>query len=359
MKKKILHIFPESLFIDGYLQMLEKDKNNHQFILTNIGGNIDFDINKYSQYKFDKVSTFKLTDFIKLRKMLKEYDYDLLIIHSGYLNFLLLSFLLNKKVLSKTILSLWGGSDSRKFVADGKNKKYYLLGVIYNKLRKNLYSSVKGIASIVEDDYKSVKELYNLTCPNYISTYPFIPNIQNSFREKDNETYNIQVCHSGSIDCNTLEVLEKLKKYKKENIKVYASLAYGNEEYIKEILDKGKKIFGEKFIPKLEIENAQDYAKYISNLNIIINNSIVQQGLGNLNLAFSSGVKVYLNKDGKDQEFYKNMDLTFYNLDDIGKVDLQELLRISDEVKNKNHKNISSQFDIKYALDLWNNIFKA
>ena len=357
--KKILHIFPDSLFIESYLEMLENDKvNKHQFILTDIGANINLDTKKYKKYKFDKISTFKITDAFKMNIYLKKYNYDLLIVHSGYLNFLLLSFLINKKILKKTILSLWGGSDSKKFEVKERNIIYKVLGKIYEILRKKVYKNIKIFASIVPDDYERIKSLYNLNSKHFTSEYPFVSNILDNIKKDYNKEIKIQICHSGSQECNTLEVLDYLSKYKNENILVCASLGYGNESYIKKVEEKGKKIFKDKFIANYDIVPIQQYAKYISNLDILINNSEVQQGLGNLRLAMISGVKIYLNPKGKLYTSFTEEKVNIYNVKTIPKITFEEFLYFDQNKKENNFNKGIIYFDSKKALKLWEIIFK-
>ncbi len=356
--KKILHIFPDSLFIESYLSLLANDKKyRHQFILTNIGANMEFDTSKYNKYEFYKISTFKFFDFIKLRKLLKKNEYDSLIIHSGYLNYLLLALIFNRKVVSKTVLSLWGGSDSQEFSVKKENRKYIIQAKVYEYLRCKLYKKVKAIASIVPEDYNTVKKIYNLNCKNYPSLYPFLPNISDNFSKKKDKTIKIQICHSGSPFCNSLEVLDILKKYKNEDIIIYASLAYGDKEYISKVVKKGKSIFKEKFIPNFKLLSAGEYANYISKLNVLINNSNIQQGLGNIYLALCSGVKVFINIEGVIFQELKKKNIKSFNVEHIKKMDLEAFVKITDIDKQSNHDNCLDIFDVGNALNLWYDIF--
>lgn len=358
---KILHIFPDSLFTEGYFDFIIKDKkNNHKFILTDIGANTNFSNPKYEKYIIEKVSTFKFLDFIKLRKNLKKNKYDKLIIHSGYLNYLILAFIFNKKVLNKSILSLWGGSDSKKFSVTEEKKKYKFIAKIYNSIRKKVYSKFKIILSIVSDDYETIKNDYNLNAINLQSVYPFVSNVERN-NIKNNKKIKIQICHSGSTECNTLEVLEKLKKYKDCNLEIYAPLAYGNENYIEKVIEEGKKIFGDKFIPIKELMPFDKYNKYLSSLDILINNSTIQQGLGNINLAFYNGVKVFLNIKGENNKLYSSKKLIFSHINEIDKLQFDKLYYISkdDIKKNMNNKFILSFFDTNNSLKIWEKVFSA
>jgi hypothetical protein len=356
---RILHTFPDSLFVEGYLETIENDKtNNHLFILTDIGANTEFSNPKYKKYIVGKVSTFKLFDFIKLRKMLKYVDYDKLIIHSGYLNYLLLAFIFNKKVLSKAILSLWGGTDSQKFNVKNKSKKYFLLAYFYNKIRKKIYKKIKIIMSILPEDYKEIKKTYNLNAINYPSIYPF-STYSKAKNIKKNDIVKVQICHSGSVECNTIDVIDKLKKYKSKNILVYAVLSYGNEKNIKRIRKYGREVFKDKFISIDKIMDFKEYNEYIASLDVLINNSEIQHGLGNINLAFLNGVKVYLNENGRNKINYKKEKLIFSDVCNIDNLDFYKFYKFSKENKEKNSTNkyIKSFFEKETALKKWKIVF--
>ncbi len=355
----ILHVFPDSLFTSGFLELVKTDKNNtHKFILMDIGAHTNFNNKKYDKYIVDRVSTFNFFDFIKLKKLIKNPIYDKIIIHSGYLNYLILSFVFNKKVMNKSILSLWGGSDAKKFTVTEENKRYKIFAFFYELIRRSVYKKFKVILSIVPDDYNQIKKIYNLKAENYPSVYPFIPNVKRNKKSKE-DVIKVQICHSGSIDCNTLEVLDKLKIYKDENILIYASVGYGNDAYIEKIIDKGKSIFKDKFIYNKSLMSFEEYNKYISSLDVLINNSTIQQGLGNINLAFFNGIKVFLSNKGKNMQTYKEKKLYFSAIEDIDKLKFKDFYKI-DENNNKsnmNNKFILSFFNNDNALKIWREVF--
>ncbi len=357
--KKILHIFPDSLFIESYIEMLKNDEENtHQFILTDIGAKVEYDIFKNPNIKFDKVSTFCFSDIFKLSKMLKLYEYDLLIIHSLYLNYLILPFIFNKKILNKTVLSLWGGSDSRKFKVSEENKKYFVQAMIYEFLRRPIYKRVKIITSIVPQDFEEIKRLYKVKAINMPIIYPFLPGLSDQVNIKSDGKIHIQVGHSGSVDTNSIEILELLKRFSKENIIIHCPLSYGNKDYITEVCKKGKELFGNKFVPQLEIMAANRYKEYIAQMDILVMNTLIQQGLGNINLAFCCGNKVYINNKSKLWNYLKTEGFYINNINDIKTSGLDELIKISPKDVKNNRQIALKQFGSQDSLKLWINVFK-
>lgn len=335
--------------------MLEQDtKYEHKIILTDIGYKKDIGL-KDSKLIIGKVSTFKLFDFIRLNKLLKQHESDLVILHSGHLNFLLLSFCFNKKLLHHTILSLWGGQDCRKFKVPKEKIIFLPFGIVYEFLRKSIYKNVKAINALLESDYLQVKDAYHFNCERLVAPYPFIPNI-NSDKEK-HDSFNIQVCHSGSIYMNTLELLDELSIYKDENIKIYAGLSYDDPINIKAILEKGNKIFKDKFIPITEYMNPEQYANYVNNLDMMIFNSDIQQGLANAYLGFASGVKIVYKKNSVLYNFFKKDKFVFSTVEEILK-DKKKLYKklTKEEIKN-NYDKAYVMFDIDKQLKNWYQVF--
>lgn len=359
--KTILHIFPDSLFIDGYMSMLSGDKKHkHYIILTDIGSGINTNLNKNDMI-IGKVSTFKLFDFIKLKKYIKTIKYDEIIIHSCYLNFLLLSFVFDKKILKKSILSLWGGQDCQKFKVPKKKCFFYPMGLIYELLRKTIYKNVHSIVAFMDSDYNSVKNAYKLKCPRLYASYPFIPNVENkddgSKKTNHKDPINIQVCHSGSIHANTLDTLDMLVKYKDENIRLYAILSYDDKNNCIEVEKKGKELFGDKFIPITDYMTPSDYAEYISNLDIMISNAKIQQGLGNIHLGFASGVKLVFRDDGVLKENFENQGYIFNTFNELS--NNKEILfsKLSKTEKDNNYNKAIHIFNTDEALENWVKVF--
>lgn len=351
---KILHIFPDSLFLKRYVEITDKDTDNqHYFILTDINSKI----NSQDKYGFDKVSSLKFLDFIKLRKLLKKYKYDLLIVHSGYLNYLSLSFILNKKILNKTILILWGGTDSKKLEKNKYNRRYLLHIFLYDYFKRKVYRNVKFISSIIKDDYNEVKKIYNVKAV-YLPCKYYSANIyQKSMKIKKSEHKNILVGHCGSAECNHIDIFNKLKKFESKNIMVYSALSYGNEKYIKEVIKNGKQVLKEKFAPVKKLLDPDDYNKFLLKMDIIIIDSKIQQGLGNLYSGFYNKKKIYLNSKGKLYDFFTKEGFIISKISEIENQTYEEFIKISDVDTNQNRRNIKKIMNDDEIFKMWKNIF--
>ena len=107
-----------------------------------------------------------------------------------------------------------------------------------------------------------------------------------------------------------------------------------------------------------DIISAGEYAAYISKLDILINNSIIQQGLGNINLALSSGGKIYLNDSGILLSNLTNEGYVVHSLKTIGNENFIEFTKFYVKNQKMNNLKVKPSVDTQCALDMWYNIFK-
>ena len=122
----------------------------------------------------------------------------------------------------------------------------------------------------------------------------------------------------------------------------------------------GRKIFGDKFISIDKIMDFKKYNEYIASLDVLINNSEIQQGLGNINLAFLNGVKVFFNENGRNKVNYKKEGLFFNDVSDIDHLNFNEFYKLSKDKKEKNAQNkyIKSFFEKEKAFKKWKIVFE-
>jgi len=362
MEKKILHIFPDSMFISDFMKFLDTYFNHicHDFIITDIGGGgIGTEIPDVylKKYNVVKISTFSPQNMLAMNSLLKKSDiYGNIIFHSLYLNYLLPALLLNMKVVRRSTLSLWGGQDIGPFIVPSTKRKYKLFGWFYEKLRRLIIPEFKYIGAIVKEDYEKVKLLYDVK-----GIYKVCKYLTKSYSDYDrtkihNEAgyINIQVGHSGSALNYTLEVFDELLRYKESKIRIYCPLSYGDEIYINEVINKGKTLFGKKFIPMTKQMAFDNFSKFVSNMDIYISNCTEQGGLGNLTAHLVSGNKIYLNGEGVVFGNYtREHGYHIYKITDISKMTEEEFTYFEAEKCAANTEKIKQLFDKTELVDSW------
>ncbi len=152
---------------------------------------------------------------------------------------------------------------------------------------------------------------------------------------------------------NHIEVLEKLKIYKNEDIKIFVPLSYGDNNYAKEVILKGKNIFGDKFISITELMPLEKYLEFLSQIDIAIFNSNIQIAMGNIITLLGLGKKVYMRNDITPWELFRDIDIKVFDVDNI-QIDV-----IDEETKKENQQKMKEYFSKETYLKQLQNLFES
>lgn len=175
--------------------------------------------------------------------------------------------------------------------------------------------------------------------------------------QKGNKSTRIMVGHCGAEADRHLEIFEKLKKYKDENIIISLILSYGNKDYIKKVKSKAVEIFNDKVEFINNYMEYDDFAKYISTVDVAILDQIYSNALGNLSLLIFFQKKVYINRNGNIAESFCNSGIKANYTDDIYKLSFEEFV-INEEFDKKLLKYSSIHSHI-CDCENWRNILES
>jgi hypothetical protein len=102
--------------------------------------------------------------------------------------------------------------------------------------------------------------------------------------------------HSGSTSGNHIHLL---KKYlgDKEGLEVVATLSYGNSAHIGEVINLGRQLMGDRFLPMREFMKRKEYFHFLSTVNILLLGHKRQEAGNTLFLSFILGTKVILHPE--------------------------------------------------------------
>jgi dTDP-N-acetylfucosamine:lipid II N-acetylfucosaminyltransferase len=164
-----------------------------------------------------------------------------------------------------------------------------------------------------------------------------------NLKPKGHTTINIQLGNSADPSNNHIDVLKQLLKYKDYNIKIFTPLSYGNEEHAKEVIKKGKELFGDKFIALTEFMPFEKYLDFLTEIDIAIFAHKRQQAFGNTVTLLGLGKKVYVRKESTLNGVFKEYGLTVYDPENLS-LDL-----IANEIAKNNSEAIRRHFS-KEAL---------
>jgi dTDP-N-acetylfucosamine:lipid II N-acetylfucosaminyltransferase len=219
-------------------------------------------------------------------------------------------FVLNlfRNHLSKATWIIWGAD---LYVYKEGNET--LLKSVYEFLRKRIIRKITRFATLIPGEYELASKIYNTEAAFIRVTYPppldflHFPGTLDYSTLK--EEASILIGNSGNPSNNHLEIFSKLKPLKDSNIRIFCPLSYsGDPVYINSVINSGHEIFGNKFIPLLNLIEPAKYLEIIRNIDIAIMNHDRQQGIGNIFPLLYFGKKVFL----------RSNTTTFHYLADIG-----------------------------------------
>ena len=295
------------------------------------------------QYKYGMT---KETDVIWIDKKYKVvellkymYEADKIIIHGLWSARLIQLLFLQPWLLKKCYWVMWGGD----FYFPEKQ----------SWIKKQVIKKMGYLLTGTTGDYELAKKWYGAK-GKHIKCFNYPSNLYKDYhiRPKVHSTINIQLGNSADPTNHHIEVLQSLEKFKDKNIQIFVPLSYGNLEYAKEVILKGKEIFGDKFIAFTDFMLFEKYMEFLSEIDIAIFNHRRQQAFGNIISLVGMGKKVYLNSESTLNGVMTEYDLKVFDTVDIS----LDLLDNEQKIKNINivKTNFSKESLVK-SLNAWIN----
>ena len=305
---KNLHVCTLDKFIPPFLKFIrnEFEKEKNEFYM--IGDNIKY------PYQRD-THTVQHCGFLYYLLLIRlMYSADKIILHGLFSFQIILILALNPKLLKKSYWVIWGG-DLYTFMFPKKGLKYKLkevLRVFVIKRLGFLLTYVKGDVDLVRKHYSARGQ--------YLETIGYLSNVIPSNipgSENNKKNINILVGNSADPTNNHFDALDKLAKFKNEDIRIHVPLSYGDKDYAKKVIDYGKSLFGDKFIGITEFIPYNEYICFLKNIDIAVFNHQRQQAMGNTINLLAMGKKVYLREGTTQKEFFNNLAVQTFNIDNI------------------------------------------
>lgn len=345
--KKNLHIvFPEKFF-NKYIQFINNNfkAEDHLFLyLRKDGTENNFDnVKKMRFYKIPFLNFFEL--FLYMSR------YDRIFLHSLSKTKVVFCLFFFPFICKKAYWLLWGGDMYYRLSDDTIRAKKNLSNFIFKRVVGRLgfiLTHINGDVSIAREQFGFKGK--HLPCLLYPSN---VFNQSHSTKKLGNKTINILLGNSSHASNNHHEILEKLRRYKDLDIKVYCPLSYGDKRYAKSIIELGHQFFGDKFIPITEFLSLSDYYALLNRIDIAIFNHWRQQAVGNIITLIGMGKTVYLRKEVTTVEMLMELGIEIQpiNLNNF------ELIQLTQEQIKQNISIVKSRFSEKRLFKEYQAIF--
>lgn len=329
----ILHIMVIDKFIPPFIDFINKHfvALDHKFIFI---GKPDYKYGLTLEHKVEWIDSKN-----KIFKLLKYmYKSKKIILHGLWVEKLNLILFLQPWLLNKCYHVMWGGD--------------FYFPEQHSWIKRKVIKKMGNFITYIKGDYELIKKWYSAK-GRYHECFMYPSNLYKEYNiiSKKHDTINIQIGNSATSTNNHLFILEKLLKYKDENIKIYVPLSYGEKEYAEVIIEEGKKLFGDKFIPITEFMPFEKYLEFLSKIDIAIFAHNRQQGMGNIITLLGLGKKVYISSDTTPWELFNEIGVKVYDVKNL------DITPIYEETKRRNHEIIKNYFSEKRLKEQLINLF--
>ena len=324
LNNKVLHIGTDKKFLIPFIEIINKhyNINDHKFIL----------ITKENQIIHHDYILFinKKSQILKILFALNQNKK--IVLHGLFSDILLTILFFQPWVLKKCYWVMHGGD--------------YYFPEKQSLVRKQIIKRIRHFVTYIKDDFEYVKKWYGAK-GKYYECFMYPSNLfkEYSINLKNDNTINIQVGNSADPTNNQIEVFKKLRKYKNENIKIYAPLSYGDQTYADAVISKGKEIFKDRFIPITNFMPFKEYLEFLGNIDIAIFAHRRQQAMGNIITLLGLGKKIYIRTSITSWQFFKDIDVRLF---DYNKIELDSIDTIT---KKENIHKIKSHFSEENYLN--------
>ena len=338
MNKKTIHIAVCDKFIPPFIEFAKENFgfNRHDFYL--LSGMADKNLGNHTNVYLAKSGRVESLRYY-LKTLVAMHRSSKVILHGLFDIKLVILLFFTPWILKKCYWIVWGG-DLYYHQLSTNDRNYKLKEL----LRGFVIKRIGHLVTYIEGDYHLAQQWYGAKgqyheCIMYLS---------NTFTDydlppKQDQSTNILIGNSADPSNNHEEILEKLVPYKDADIKIYCPLSYGDQNHAKQTIQKGKAIFGEKFISLAEFMPFDKYLELLANIDIAIFAHKRQQAMGNTITLLGLGKKVYMRNDITPWQTLSEMNLEIFNFDDIGSE--ETLTSLNSEQSLKNSEIIKNYFN--------------
>lgn len=305
--KEILHICRLDKFIPPFIDLIKENFSfsKHDFLLF---GNLQTFPTQLDKNVIHINHVYQIFTLI-----LKMNQSKKVILHSLFNPIVVLLLFFQPWLLKKCYWIIWGGDLYYYKFRDPSVKTS-----IYENIRCFVIKRIGHFVTYFEEEYELAQKWYGVSGAHHkCFTYPSNIFQAIELKQRNHTSINIQVGNSATQTNQHIDVLERLSIYKDENIKIFTPLSYGDMSYAKLVIEFGKGVFGDKFIPIEHFMPFSEYKEFLSDIDIAIFNNNRQQAIGNIISLLGLGKKVFMRTDVSSWTSLRKMELIVFDLEDL------------------------------------------
>lgn len=323
---RFLHLIPNDKFTEQYIEFVNNnfEVSDHLFLI--LGEGIGAKITSRNNVKTIN------KDFTSLVLLVQNmYKSKKIYLHGLFYPYLVFMLFLQPWLFKKANWIIWGGD---LYWYNSEKKK--LKSKLYESVRKVVIKNMGGFITHIKGDYELAQKWYGAK-GNYYYSFMYPSNLFKDYpltkMGKEKNKYYIQIGNSADPSNNHIEIFDKLRAYKNEDIEIICPLSYGDQQYRNEVIKKGNEIFGDKFNPIVTFLPFEKYLSHLFKIDIAIFNHKRQQAMGNITTLLGYGKKVYIRDDITTWQFFIEQGIKIWKAND----NFENLLFEMSENERKNN----------------------
>nr|WP_068886787.1 TDP-N-acetylfucosamine:lipid II N-acetylfucosaminyltransferase [Pedobacter panaciterrae] len=207
-------------------------------------------------------------------------------------------------------------------------------------------------------DFQWVLDHYKTQAEFVYFFYNFNPVPAPNTIPKHKKHISIMLGNSDTTPNNHFEILDVLKKFKNEAIKLVIPLNYGNKEYGDVIQKRATDIFGkEKVVAIRDFMNRDAYYEVLDDVDIAVMNHYRIQAVGNVLALLYREKKVYMHERSSTYKLLSSNGVCLGNSANIENLSFQEFIApLSAQIKKENIENTNKLFRIDEKEEVLKNL---
>lgn len=285
------------------------------------------------------------------------YDADsaILVLHSLFLSSAEICRL-ESKCLKRIVWCVWGHDLYRRDAPTSLLSRYEKW-LSDRKIRK--FRAI--VAGFKYDEYE-IRKRFGCNIPVHNALYSsgyFYDDIDDIVcrHQRIDKRTNIMIGHSSYPFLQHEKQLERLARYKDENIVITLILCYGDKEYTDRVIKRASEIFGsDKLNVVCDFMEWKSYIELLCDVDIAIFDFEHQAAFGNLILLSYLGKKLYLSSTGVMYKSFQKEQVDVYNCLDIGCVEFSQFQSLKyAKIASVYVKSLLNRQNI---LVQWNSLFQ-
>ena len=358
-RARIFHIFPDyphhSVRMIRFLARVDKSLGNSTFFVSAR--------DHATEQKYADIENAEIVFHSSTREQLKLLARDptaVFVFHSLF-DLEQWQQLHELRIVERSVWVSWG-ADTYKHVGDvpadetlkQKIKRHWLLWLKRRTLKK-LRAAValnQGDADVMSDIFWARGHVRVMRYPLDDSTFGYADKVR-PFRATDDRLCKVFCGNSADPTNHHIAMLDALA-HLADSTEVTMPLNYGGgRDYVEQVLDHGRRLFGDHFKPITDFMQKEDYDRLLAEMDVGVFFHDRQQGLYVAFTILLHGKPMYLRSHVSSYQEFQQLGMQVGNSDRIATMDIQSFAELPTRIATKNAEIARQTFTEEPVMALW------